>query len=617
MKINSNILSLNSQRNLQQTQKALTRALERLSSGSRINRAGDDAAGLAISEGLKSQILGTGRAIQNLNESYGFLVTADGALQTQVEIVQRMRELAIQAANGAIGSTERGYLNTEFQTVLEEYNRITATSNFNGTKLLDGSRSELNVKVGSSNRDVISLNLADSRLRNIFTREQGLGTFQQNIFQSSDADWVKSGDFNGDGITDFLSEKASTVSVSLGQSDGSYSVSQSFSVSGLIGYGQNVGVGDFNGDGNTDFVLGGFSGTQMGLWLGDGAGQFSRTQTFSEEIQEMKVADFNGDGADDLIELSYGDGEIYVRLGQDGGGLGERELIVRSAASFGVDLYTQLLNGLSGIEVGDFSGDGLLDLAMHGEGIIEIFEGDGNGSFNSSLNFAIFDSVGSLVSGDFDGDGASDLAFSGANVASTEILLAANNFSSSGNVDSNNSDLHHAVDVNNDGHLDILTNQGYFLQGDGNGNFVRAGATPLGELEVGDFDRDGIIDLLSSIESSWWSQLTQISPAETLSLRIDTQERASNVLGILSRAVDNLVEERAKIGASLSVLESASRVMRATQENLTNARSGVVDADFAEETAELTKQQILQQAGIGALLQTNIQLQSVLTLIQT
>jgi flagellin len=113
LRINTNVLSLTAQRNLQKTSKALGKALERLASGSRINRAGDDAAGLAISEGLNSQVRGVRVAIRNANDALGFLNTAEGALSELTNITQRLRELAIQAANGTLGSTDRGYLDSE------------------------------------------------------------------------------------------------------------------------------------------------------------------------------------------------------------------------------------------------------------------------------------------------------------------------------------------------------------------------------------------------------------------------------------------------------------------------------------------------------------------------
>src|ERR1019366_943515 len=106
LRIQTNILSLNAQRNLQTTQKVLARALEHLSSGKRVNRAGDDPAALSISTGLESQVRGLTMASRNINDAMGFLNTAEGAMATQTDIVQRMKELAIQSANGTLGQND-------------------------------------------------------------------------------------------------------------------------------------------------------------------------------------------------------------------------------------------------------------------------------------------------------------------------------------------------------------------------------------------------------------------------------------------------------------------------------------------------------------------------------
>src|SRR6185436_9330286 len=147
-RINTNVISLASQRALTSSSKALGRALERLASGSRINRAGDDAAGLAISEGLGSQVRGVRVAVRNANDALGFLNTAEGALSELTNITQRLRELAIQASNGTLGASDRTYLNAERGQLLSEFDRIATQTNFNGSNLLDGSFSTTDLQVG-------------------------------------------------------------------------------------------------------------------------------------------------------------------------------------------------------------------------------------------------------------------------------------------------------------------------------------------------------------------------------------------------------------------------------------------------------------------------------------
>ncbi len=149
LRINTNVASLNAQRNLFNTGQMLSKNLEKLSSGLRINRAGDDAAGLAISESLKSDIRALQQASRNASDGISMVQTAEGSLNEVSGIAIRLRELAEQAANGTIGASERGFLDSEFQALTSEITRITQTTEFNGTQLLDGTGGTVDIQVGT------------------------------------------------------------------------------------------------------------------------------------------------------------------------------------------------------------------------------------------------------------------------------------------------------------------------------------------------------------------------------------------------------------------------------------------------------------------------------------
>ncbi len=148
LRVNTNVASLNAQRHLYDTTTRFQKSMERLSSGMRINRAGDDAAGLAISEGLKSDIRALQQASRNAADGISLVQTAEGSLDEVNNILLRLRELAEQAATETLGEEERGYLQDEFEQQLDEIDRIASTAEFNGIKLLDGTVSSLNVQVG-------------------------------------------------------------------------------------------------------------------------------------------------------------------------------------------------------------------------------------------------------------------------------------------------------------------------------------------------------------------------------------------------------------------------------------------------------------------------------------
>jgi flagellin len=149
IRINTNVASLNTQRHLYNSTIMFNKSMEKLSSGLRVNRAADDAAGLAISEGLKSDIRALDQAARNASDGISLVQTAEGALDEVSNILLRMRELTEQALNGTVTNIERGYLDNEYQALIEEIDRIAQSTEFNGIKLLDGTGgAALSIQVG-------------------------------------------------------------------------------------------------------------------------------------------------------------------------------------------------------------------------------------------------------------------------------------------------------------------------------------------------------------------------------------------------------------------------------------------------------------------------------------
>jgi len=161
LSIKTNVESLGAQRNLNQTQRSLAANFGRLSSGLRINTAADDAAGLAISERLKSQIRSMSQAERNANDGISLLQTAEGALNENSGLLIRMRELAMQAATDTVGTAEKALLQTEFDELVGEIGRIADVTQFNGVNLLDGTTSVFNfqVGIGATAADTIAANM--------------------------------------------------------------------------------------------------------------------------------------------------------------------------------------------------------------------------------------------------------------------------------------------------------------------------------------------------------------------------------------------------------------------------------------------------------------------------
>lgn len=171
LRINTNVAAINARRMLTSSTENTQKSLERLSSGSRINKSGDDAAGLAISENLRAQIRGLRQAKRNASDGISLVQVTEGGLNEVSNILIRLRELAVQAASDTIGDTERGFTDREFQSLKQEIQRISESTNFNGIPLLSGRELPIDIQVGIYNtqNDRLSYDtkFADARLASL------------------------------------------------------------------------------------------------------------------------------------------------------------------------------------------------------------------------------------------------------------------------------------------------------------------------------------------------------------------------------------------------------------------------------------------------------------------
>jgi flagellin len=219
--INTNVASLNTQRSLNTSQNALQVSLQRLSSGLRINSAKDDAAGLAISERFTTQIRGINQAIRNANDGVSFAQTAEGALSTAGDSLQRIRELAVQSINDTNSSSDRAAINSEVSALIAEVNRISSATQFNGQNILDGSLSELTFQVGANQNQTIQVDGVDARTSQLGARISTSASIDNTALAASIAanDIVINGnsvDLTGDTTTTDVIASINAVSSSSG-----------------------------------------------------------------------------------------------------------------------------------------------------------------------------------------------------------------------------------------------------------------------------------------------------------------------------------------------------------------------------------------------------------------
>ncbi len=179
LRISTNVASLNAQKNISFTQRGTMTSLARLSSGYRINQAADDAAGLAISENLKGQIRGLRQASRNANDGISLVQVAEGGLNEVSNMMIRLRELAVQSASDTLGDTERKFMDTEYQQLKSEIQRISEVTQFNGRDLLNGTGGEIDIQVGTHNdafKDRISFNASAAN-----ASLEALGVVAENV----------------------------------------------------------------------------------------------------------------------------------------------------------------------------------------------------------------------------------------------------------------------------------------------------------------------------------------------------------------------------------------------------------------------------------------------------
>jgi flagellin len=639
IKIGSNQSSLNAQRRLGESTAALSNAYERLSSGQRINKASDDAAGLAIAEDLNSKSRIYAQGIRNGNDGISLLNIADSAIDALTGIVTRIRELTEQSANGTYSSSQRQALDNEAQALSKEFTRITQTTSFNGLKVFDGSLSQgVRLQLGIGVSESINASIGGNK---------GTGSFaQQATTYASASDHsiaVSLGDLNVDGLLDMVtaghSGSAGNINIRLGQGNGSFGANTSYSeginTSALV-------LGDINGDGILDVISAsqtdydGYSAV-VNVRLGVGNGGFMPLNSYStgsHELSDLAIGDLNSDGILDVVAsgVDTNGGITNVFLGRGDGSLGSLSSYVPSQQRYSPSVV-----------LGDLNGDSVLDLIVGGYepsgsdyiGQASVRLGNGDGTFSEDN---IFYTEGyftrDIALGDLNGDGILDMVTTGASGSyedgtegQTTIRLGRGDgtFNSLVHLDAEEiqSDAIQIVDLNGDGILDlassgVATDGGKVTVRIGRGNGTFGDATTYSAetgisfaLAIGDLNSDGVYDLVSAGQGSGADRTTvRLSNSEEglgamLDFSLRTQSDALQSMAIIDRTLTNLSKQRGTIGASQSRVNIAINNLKSTTENFKTAESRIRDADIAAEAATLIRTQILQQAASSVLAQAN------------
>lgn len=624
LKINSNVESMRAQRRLSGSTQQLRDSFERLSSGLRINRAKDDASGLAIASNLQidSRVLAQG--VRNFNEAISLLNIAESSTNELTGILVRQRELAIQASNGTLSRTQRLALHEEANALVDEYNRITSSTTYNGQALLDGSFGTLVAQGDYGANGKITIALGEEIAATV-----GDGTFQSasNISVGSGPRGVGVGDFNNDGILDVATSDngSNRVSVALGNGNGTFKARVSYAANTAPMY---MAVADVSGDGIEDIVTANYGTDDVSVLISIGDGTFMPRVNYAvgDNPYAVSLADLNGDSVLDMVTADSGQGgggdTVTVRLGVGNG-------TFNAARSYAAG------DAINDVAVGDFNGDGKEDLitvvAAGANDSVVILFGCGNGSFSAPLTSTEdFINPQQVDVGDFNDDGNLDMIMNGGSSAYVRLGNGNGTFKA-GTSFSPGYSVHDVFvsDLNEDGNDDFVVNGSgsgwmsvYLGAGSGTFQLSRSYSTSgsMRQISEGDLNGDGGTDL---VVAGYGSNAFTFMIANTrqsytfAELDLTTRSAALESLADIDDALLRVSRELGNIGASQNRMASAVNAILIRHENYVVAFTQIRDVDVAAEAAELTRSQILQQAGVAILAQANQAPELALSLLKS
>jgi flagellin len=532
LKINSNINAYVAANALSKNQRVMDTAMERLSTGVRINSAADDAAGLAISSKMTSQINGLKQAVRNANDAISLVQVAEGATAGISDMLQRMRELAVQAANGSYTTNDRQALDNEFQQLSEEIDRIASDTQWNAKNLLDGIGflgGVATFQIGANADQTITANLGvlSTNLLGVTASSSGYGAHPSTAPTLTPVTMGSIGsDIDGDGDVDFIRSGVSggtVTEVYLNDGSGNFTKDDNKTATGLHPH-QNTGGGtlaaaDIDGDGDVDFIRSGvaaatsvYDGTNTEIYLNDGSGNFtkddSKTATGfnigSVGGSSLATADIDGDGDIDFIRSGVWDNDSYkteVYLNDGFGNFTKDD----SKTTTGLPVA---LTGGGALATADIDGDGDADFirsgAWHADTpYTEVYINDGSGNFSkddskTALGLSTINGNGSngfffggtLATADIDGDGDIDFIRSGVHntddggTRETEVYVN----DGSGNFTKDDSKTITGLSSTSDGGSWVATAD---IDGDGDVDFIRSGVYNNGTTSTEVYLNDG------------------------------------------------------------------------------------------------------------------------------
>tara|TARA_R110002094_G_scaffold11506_2_gene21371 strand:- start:56 stop:1936 length:1881 start_codon:yes stop_codon:yes gene_type:complete len=622
--INTNVASLNAQNQLGKSQGMNDQALQRLSSGLRINSAKDDAAGLAISTRFSSQISGLNVATRNANDAISLSQTAEGALDEITNNLQRIRELSVQSANSTNSSSDRDALNQEVQQRIQEVNRIAGQTSFNGLKVLDGTFGQANFQVGANVGETIGLDLTKS------VRSSDVGGIAQAKSVDLGTVLVEEG-----AITPGT---AATYAIDATNLTGDYSTTPATATDSLVSgsYTQAASTAgtdafQFLVDGvvASDQVVGNATAAQLdtdiAAFVAGSNGAYTQSGTVAGN--DLVISRTDGDDLDLTTRFSDGVGSAATAAGTTSDGTFSTANFIGTTVTNGTLADTS--NNIS-FTVTDPESNALnvtlnSNITSRDDLVAAIQSQAGYGaatftvSAGAGANDVVFTDASNAV-GSFTIGGTDGAAISAENIAGSTAAGTADQPGAAAQT------------------VTLGANDLTFTIGDSDAVAVKAGTYTSAESFVDSVNKtlggnasavlgdDGVLTITSGenitiATDSAAAQSVFTAETKTVSGGLDdasvlTIEKANETIQRVDAALTTISDLRSNFGAIQNRFESTIANLSTSVENLSASNSRILDADFAAETANLAKSQVLQQAGISVLAQANARPQQVLSLLQ-
>jgi len=671
--INTNVKALFSQSSLRTNERALTTAMEQLSTGKRINSAKDDAAGLAIGMRMTADLRGIAVAIRNANDGISMVQTADGALGEVSNMLQRMRELAVQAATGSMSTSNRKALQAELDQLIAEVDNVARTTNFNGIKLLDGTSAPVFLQTGVREGDQVQISIVDVRPKSLGL--QGYAVDGEMISGRVNADAVDLA-FN-----DVLINGKPAFAEGTDMSSGGTNITENYA--SALASAINTNVGQHRVKATAFNTLKGVAPTATVFDKGD------------ITINGVEIG--AAGSVEDLVSVINRDAPgVTATLGGDG----SIELSNDTGADIVIDEVSSGTAAKAGFSVGSHLGY-VTYSSLDREKISVIARSEGNGyvgglgevadvkllGLNESQNGSVYS--GGMVSDDkldVDDDikingvrigtsldasaiakastinlvseqtGVVATAFTEAQVVVDVSQAAGESFTINGATVSMPAagtviSIDTIVAAINDAEVGILAttdaNGNLFLSSAGgsdikvaasNGDFIQSVQSRSGEAALTgtpvspavEFTVKGRVSLSSNVGAEIRVEAEDSASLDKLgmaaqggsavmvggALTITTQAQAGRAMTAIDLAIEEVLVNRATLGAFQNRLLAAVDNLSTTSLNLTQSRSRIMDTDYAQATTELARSQIVAQASTAMLAQANASQQTVLQLIK-